>query len=1080
MKRIPNSLISLVILLSGIDLARSQTCGTTSFPPIDDFSQGGQTLYGDCGADTSLKYTKQAFYIPDTLDPIITVNIVFHVFRNSDGSGSYIGTDSLLKIADVLNDGFERYPQPRQANYVVSGFVSPHVGDSRMTYSVTGIYFYDTTSLFNSASPGQLLNHIYSIDSTRLTMEIPILFNKGPIPKGGLGMATTAFSHQKLYRIVQTVARHPGTGVWYAMEHLRHELSHVMGLDHLYNPGELTYGRDCTHRDFLSDCFPKNNWICPSGTFPCDCCEEKWPENTPYIYSSNNVISREYMPPNWLSPLQQGRIQRTLHLIEPVRRYAKEQFSQHFDPWIVSSNEIWDMNIQTYRDIVVEADATLIIKCRVAMAAGGRIIVKKGGKLVIDNGEITGWCKKGPEGNATNASTWDGIQVEGSNFAQTLDPMTGLCPNQGMVVVLPNSIISNAHRGIMTSLTNQAGTWISGTSGGLVQANGAIFRNNVYDIVMYQRASDNSYFTSCFFYTDGEVGRTFNNQLILPKEHIKLFKNSGITIFDCHFECNGPYTGDQRGIGVYTTDGTSVVDACTFTNLRHGFYADNFNPLYPFAVHNSTFTSCHNGLMSENVNYFSMKSNSITVPVGATWPNSNSGIYIAKSKYYSVKSNTISQTGIANTTGIYAYKSENGLHEIYRNELFNLATGISAIDHNGGTGANGLGLKLNCNVFYKGTQRNVWDIACTKSLTSMPLIMEKQSQSNPGQPEELVRNLYKAWDYGSNHQNKWYVDPSSTQSIIHSNTPTGIDNPEHPNDRASSAVNTFPTSINFNWSNDCLDFPPTKGGDVEEGDRIANLNELISDLREDMEATEYDHTADIQAAVCSKLNIFLSNVSVGIAEDYQDSIEAILTTNQGMMEDADIQLIFSYIRAAKYTQAATAIANLPAQRGDWEEVLGRYLDLELDSLGAMSLTTNYTAYESYFRELATEEGADGQALAQSISRYVFGDSVLLPYTSLPMPGDERLMSDLAETVSQSTILLYPNPSHTGFWLESRRNNDELVKLTITDALGRQISESNISLKQRKFVMLPETQGIYFVICSGPDNTIIHRQTVIKD
>lgn len=632
----------------------------------------------------------------------------------------------------------------------------------------------------------------------------------------------------------------------------------------------------------------------------------------------------------------------------------------------------------------------------------------------------------------------------------------------------------------MTSLTNQAGTWISGTSGGLVQANGATFRNNVYDIVMYHRSIDNSIITSCNFITDAEIGRTNNNQLILPKEHIKLFKNSGLTIYGCNFECSSAYTGDQRGIGVYTTDGTFVVDACDFRNLRHGFYADNFNPLYPFSVQNSTFTSCHNGLMTENVNYFSIKNNSITIPTGATWPNTHAGMYVAKSKYYSVKSNTITQSGGPNTTGIYAYKSENGMHEIYRNTLFNLAQGINAIDHNGGTGTTATGLKLNCNVFYNGSLKNIYDIVCTKSLTPMPLIMEKQSEQSPGDGFKMARNLYKAFDYGSSFENKWYVDASSSQSIIHSNTPTGIDNPEYPNDRASSAVGVFTTNASFVWATHCLDFPQTTGGDLEEGDRLANLNDLITSLREDMEATEADHSADIEAAVCTKLNIFLSNVAEGIAGDYQDSVEAILTANQGMMEDADIQLIFSYIRAGKYTQAGTAIADLPAQRADWEEVLERYLDLETDSLGVMSLTTNYTAYESFFRELAIDEGADGQALAQSVSRFVFGDSVLVPYTYLSLPGGGRVMTELEESVTENAILLYPNPSHTGFWLESSRNTEEIVRLTITDAVGRQLSENSISLKQKKFIRLPEAQGLYFITCYAPDNSIIHRQTVIKN
>ena len=147
----------------------------------------------------------------------------------------------------------------------------------------------------------------------------------------------------------------------------------------------------------------------------------------------------------------------------------------------------------------------------------------------------------------------------------------------------------------------------------------------------------------------------------------------------------------------------------------------------------------------------------------------------------------------------------------------------------------------------------------------------------------------------------------------------------------------------------------------------------------------------------------------------------------------------------------------------------------------MSLTTTYAGYETFFRNLAVTEGADGQALAQSICRYVFGDAYQLPYTNPPMPEEgARIKAALHEIQTEGVLKLYPNPAQTGFWLENRDSGEESVMLVISDALGRSVSKCEVSLKAKQFISLPETRGIYFITCSSPDQTIIHRQIIIKD
>ena len=78
-----------------------------------------------------------------------------------------------------------------------------------------------------------------------------------------------------------------------------------------------------------------------------------------------------------------------------LRHFAKDMESDHKNIWTVTVSEIWDFDIQLYKDIVVKPGATLIIKCKVAMAIDGKIKLEKSAKLIVDGGEITTWCKTG-------------------------------------------------------------------------------------------------------------------------------------------------------------------------------------------------------------------------------------------------------------------------------------------------------------------------------------------------------------------------------------------------------------------------------------------------------------------------------------------------------------------------------------------------------------------------------------------------------------------------------------------------------------------------------------------------------------
>lgn len=164
-------------------------------------------------------------------------------------------------------------------------------------------------------------------------------------------------------------------------------------------------------------------------------------------------------------------------------------------PLGISDTLVWTEDRRLNRDVIVNGGALLTVKSKLEFSGGSKVVVRPGGRLVVDGGRLTGSC---PD------AMWKGIEVWGDSTAhqQQVDGRY----LQGYLELREGAVIENALCAVeLQDPLDDA------TTGGVVHATGALFRNNAMavhagpyrclDAVSGAELAYNAWFRDCTFST---------------------------------------------------------------------------------------------------------------------------------------------------------------------------------------------------------------------------------------------------------------------------------------------------------------------------------------------------------------------------------------------------------------------------------------------------------------------------------------------------------------------------------------------------------------------------------------------------
>jgi hypothetical protein len=309
---------------------------------------------------------------------------------------------------------------------------------------------------------------------------------------------------------------------------------------------------------------------------------------------------------------------------------------------ITEANEIWtigegDRHIDS--NIIIRSNAKLTIHCQVFFTPGVKIIVQPDGVLeligtVANPARLTSGC----------GEFWGGVELWGDP-TQPQDTLY-----QGKIVI-KNGIIEDAASGIITGNSDyfpegggNGEPYPVYPSGGIIEATGAIFRNNITGVGFYpyrrfvnQTAPipNKSFFKACTFETTKQL---LND--VFPRNLLKLWGINQLKIQGCTFRNtrDASVQGEVRGNGIFLYNAQLLLDTlhklngitvnianefdslnyrihdlysglgtsslkvkrCLFNDNRKSLYASGFTQITPLEIDSSQF-SYLNSLASDSV-----------------------------------------------------------------------------------------------------------------------------------------------------------------------------------------------------------------------------------------------------------------------------------------------------------------------------------------------------------------------------------------------------------------------------------------------------------------------------------------------
>lgn len=505
------------------------------------------------------------------------------------------------------------------------------------------------------------------------------------------------------------------------------------------------------------------NWSCYSNNLPVAIVTD-----IDYRKCSNELYISTYGRGIWKSPMN---------------------ISSTSQDYVINNHQsnTWQYKKSVNSDIVIKSGSVLNIVSNLYMAAGKKIIVEPGAKLVIDGGSISSACD----------DYWHGIEVWGTSNQSQVPHTNGLSDHQGEVEVINGGTIENAINAIAAIKHNPDGSSDWSKTGGIVTLNGAIFKNNNYDLWIggYRNTLPSS----------GKVIRNYSiivNSTFIKDDNmlpghdgyacVGLVDVGPLMIRGNKFKNlqTGLNTAD-RGYGIIGYDvSINMTDYCPSTGITHvnlsqsmassstpctgaennkfeGFYygvnITNANglPNTSININHAEFENVYHGIYLNATKYSVVTNCDFTIPSSDPEAGTDPNLYDAYGLYldgcdgYRVEENHFDKGGdFQGIRGIVVNNTGGNNNELYKNYLANMGYSIQAQKNNRG---NGTGLGLYCNEMNNDEGNDI--VVLGQGIAAEQKILG----TDPNNPYYAAGNIFTSCSGGSSKN----FNNQSTGSILY-------------------------------------------------------------------------------------------------------------------------------------------------------------------------------------------------------------------------------------------------------------------------------------------------------------------------
>ena len=372
--------------------------------------------------------------------------------------------------------------------------------------------------------------------------------------------------------------------------------------------------------------------------------------------------------------------------------YRAVEMASNCSPGIISSNQTWNNDTIVVCSVDITQSGCLTINSQVKLSKHSKIIVHPGGKLIIDGGCLT----------SLDEIMWPGIEVWG-NSSTHQHPVNGVY-GQGYLEMKNGAVIENAVCAVNLWRPNY---W--NTTGGIVHANKAVFRNNAMavhalDYTNYnprnnQEEPYSAGFINCVFDVDSAyLGTTSFGK------HVELYLVNGIAFKGCSFSVDPRASNvSSAANGILALDaGFSVWGYClnnggdmqsttcpeeyqvrsTFIGFDDAIrVVGDGGSARTFSVSNSVFADNKRGVYARNTGYATILRNDFRI---GTAGECSFGVYVDNVTGFCIEENAFtSSVSTSENYGIGVFNCPSN-NDVYLNtfdglDCGNLAVGVNTV-----------------------------------------------------------------------------------------------------------------------------------------------------------------------------------------------------------------------------------------------------------------------------------------------------------------------------------------------------------------------------------------------------------------